>query len=276
MDVANPHHHARVSGKPPVRVSLDPRTVRCIAWWSKDYAEWIATWQAESDASPGTLHAFDAHIFNFTLNGAACASVLEPGVRHSFSERLDQLAWLCSAFSPDAVVLRFDPIVHFRRLSEAEVLNNLGDFEAVCSAAGQIGLREVTTAFVCAYPAVQARMQARGLSIVEQSAAEKAAVLERMTATAQSHGLTLRGCCQPPELQLPHGACVSAERVNRLLRAKRMPLLSSAATARDKGQRYPLCHCTQSRDIGGYGADFACPHSCAYCYANPAPAPQLW
>jgi hypothetical protein len=92
-------------------VSLAPEDVRCWAWWSKDYAEWIRTW--ESPETGPLLRQYDAHIFNFTINSER-GGPLEPRVATTLDQRLDQLAWLAANFGPENIVLRFDPIVHYR------------------------------------------------------------------------------------------------------------------------------------------------------------------
>jgi len=246
-----------------VRVSLDPRRVKCFAWWSKDYSQWIAQWTHEDICSLG-LHTYAAHIFNFTINGECCT--LEPNIRTSLDERLSQMSMLAQTFTPDAVILRFDPIVCYRD-DRGREHDNTEYFERIAQAAHDAGIGEIAIAFFIAYPKAVQRMRAANMTPVMPSLGAKHAIVARLSEVAQRYGITLRACCQP-ELRLREMSCIDGERINRLLARVGAPALSATSRNKDRAQR-KQCHCTKSIDIGDYGQVFACRHSCLYCYANP-------
>jgi len=278
VDVTNPHNPKQVS-----RVSLDPRVVRCFAWWSKDYANWLAAWRspAEDSDSAALLHRYDSHYFNFTIN-TPCSD-LEPGVRTSLEGRLQQMSELAAEFGPQSVVLRFDPVVHWKSLRSDNpwvVKNNLGAFDQICGAAKACGIVELTTAFAIGYPAVRARMRRRDLELVDLDPKAKVKVAKEMTEIASSHGVRILVCSQPELLEpvdlggagFCQGCCINGNNISKMLIERGKPGLSRIGLKKDGGQR-TTCYCSKSIDIAGYGQKFACGHSCAYCYANPAPVP---
>ena len=266
VDVVNPRNWHWIS-----TVDLSPAVVRCFAWWSKDYAPWIAAWRTEEGHA--LLSAYDAHLFNFTINGEA--SALEPGLATTLAQRLDQLRWLCQTFTPESVVLRFDPVVHYRVISQgpsAPVLDNMEHYREIMGSAAACGIRSVSFAFVNPYKRSIDRMRERGMELVVLTAEEKEPIVSVMAAEAKEFGVQLLACCQPEISEfegIGTSSCVSGATIDGLLRAKKKRPLEHPST-RDTGGRYPKCHCTKSVEIGGYGKDFACSHSCAYCYANPA------
>eukprot|EP00727_Mastigamoeba_balamuthi_P007561 m51a1_g3425 hypothetical protein (360) ;mRNA; f:606927-608092 len=270
VDVANPRNASQVS-----RVSLSPADVRCWAWWSKDYSEWLEAWRDAESPEGRLLRSYDAHVFNFTIN-THCAE-LEPGVRSSLEQRLGQLAELAREFGPRSVVLRFDPVVHWRPLrapAGSAVLDNLGSFDRVCEAAAQAGVADVTMAFCLAYPAVRARMRRRGLELVELPPDDRLRLARELARRAAERGVQLRACSQPSLVsgEVAAACCIDGERIDEALAARGKRPLSAATKKKDPGQR-ATCRCVKSADIGGYGAQFACRHSCVYCYANPAAVP---
>lgn len=300
VEVSNPRRTDRTR-----HVSLNPADVRAWVWWSKDYAPWIAAYQ---DANTGPLlRQYDAHVFNFTINGEA-HSFLEPGLRTSLDERLAQLAWLAATFGPESVVLRFDPIVHYRTLgaqlsaaagtsasatacgaigtAATPIINNLEHFRKIASFAAACGVHFIVTAFAIPYPHIRARLRGR-VELVDPPPAEKRAIITQLRDYVRElPGFQIRLCCMPTYGDIEEvgiSSCINGEQINAALVRNGKAPISSRALKKDSGQRGE-CHCTKSTDIGGYGAipsgpqgsiaplgnpSFACEHACLYCYANP-------
>jgi hypothetical protein len=264
VDVVNPMNRKMVS-----RVNLSPSVVRCFAYWSKDYGPWIAAWNTSDGRA--LLGAYDSNLFNFTINGEP--SELEPGLETTLAQRLDQLRWLCATFTPKSVVLRFDPIVFYRRIGDRATLDNLGHYREIIEFSASCGIRSVAVAFVNTYAKAVRRMRSRGMEFVDLTEGQKFAKIDEMVAVAKEFGVAVNACSQP-EISDHEGVgtstCIDGNVIDSLLEERKKPALKHP-NVRDRGGRYPRCHCVKSAEIGGYGPEFACKHTCTYCYANPAP-----
>lgn len=301
--VANPHNRSQVS-----HISLSRNDVRCWAWWSKDYAEWIKTY--EDPTTGPLLRQYAAHVFNFTINGRGNGhNPLEPGLCTSLDQRLEELAWLAAHFGPDSIILRFDPIVHYRTIEQGRyverptyapdgttvppdahteganhfITNNLQDFARITQFATILHIRFMVVAFAIIYPHVEARLRkhkcADGtqIELANISHAQQRALLVQMRDFARSCAptpeatLQIRLCCLPGFDDIEDigvASCVDGAQINGALERAGAPPLATGSLKKDPGQR-DVCHCAKSIDIAGYGPEFACDHSCVYCYANP-------
>jgi hypothetical protein len=252
-------------------ISLSPNDVKCFAWWSKDYSNWLIKYKQYT-----SLFSQYKHLFNFTLIGDP---ILESGVLSTFEQRLDQLRELVSLFSPIAIKLRFDPIT-FWDDAEGNSHNNLGNFETVVKTASQLGIKKIIFAFCIPYGKVLNRMGKQGKYLhalayddkhpppdaeIHRIQTEQKKILDSLVNITNSFGIQLETCCGSHligYLGIGASKCVDGDTINQLcqgqLRTKR----------KDTGQR-TNCNCVTSRDIGSYND--VCKHKCTYCYANPSP-----
>jgi hypothetical protein len=247
VDVVNPFNCKQVT-----TASLSPAVVQCISWHE-------------------VLASYAVHYFNFTINGEK-NSELEPHVDTLLDERLTQLGWLVAAFGPDAVNVRFDPIVFYRRIGRdgrvGDLVDNLEHFEKIIKAVGAFGVHTVSTKFVNHYAKSVRRMRSAGLVMENLSDEFRVSTLDRLFALAAGFGVELRICADQAlsELTGTHtSSCVDAERINHLFAAKGLPPIS--VDKKDRPRR-DGCHCTHTIDIGDYNT-MPCDASCYYCYANP-------
>lgn len=151
IDVPNPRNLRQVS-----RIDLRPGIVKVIVWWSKDFSKLIELYHREPE-----WFAKYSHMFHFTLNGM---STLEPGVRVSVDERLEQLQFLCETFGPESVTLRFDPITHWRD-SKGNLCDNLFEFNYIVATAAKFcGIRSVSFSFCLPYSHAKRNMRRSGLT----------------------------------------------------------------------------------------------------------------
>ena len=259
IDVPNPRFPDKIS-----RVSLDPKDVKVIAWWSKNYQFWIAEW-LKSD-SP--LATFRYHYFNFTINGES--HELEPGLDHLSleSDILDQLKFLVEEFGPAALNVRFDPIVHFRFLSDPPMLRryNLSAFETIVEALETLGIPDLTFSFCVDYQKTVRRMRQRGNVLITLDATEKREVLDSLLEICQTHGVILKSCCDSGLVDYvgKRGGIVMP---SVCIDGDKLAALGVVLKSKKKGKRRAECECQDYQDIGNY--QLKCAHSCAYCYANP-------
>ncbi|KAH3768096.1 DUF1848 family protein [Pelomyxa schiedti] len=248
----------------PPTVTLRPPFVRAFVWWSKDFSKWLQCFN--DPVTHNLLAQYDAHCFNFTLNSP---SILEPGLRCTFPERLEQLSQLVRLFGPESVSLRFDPIVFYKNHGDDTVYDNLSHFSQICEAGGKLGLKKITFAFCIPYKTVVPRMAQAGIELIDPPLIEKERILDNLIGIAATHGLTLHPCRMPEVLGhsgLTPGSCVDGNQVNAVLKARGLPLLTH--TDHDPWRR-DACHCSKSMEIGSYDKEFACAHRCIYCCANP-------
>lgn len=232
-------------------VSLKPEAVHTLVLWSKDYSHLLADpWVREFLAN------YD-HVFcHFTVTGLG-GSPIEPGAPpwEVGIAQLPELVELCG--SPHRVVVRFDPVVHWREGSH--IRSNLAWAEPIFRGCARNEVREIRTSFATLY----GKVRRRGWEPYDPPPEEKHTIAVKLRELASSLGLTLSACSDPilEEAGIPGAPCIEG----RLLAALH-PAGERASTRRDRGQR-PSCACTESVDIGSYA--MSCPEGCLYCYANP-------
>lgn len=263
-DVVNPFNCKQVT-----RVSLSPKTVQCISWWSKDYGRWIEAWEAADTHT--ILASYAVHYFNFTINGES-NSALEPHVDSPLDTRLRQLEWLVRTFGVDSVNLRFDPIVFYRSRKRdgklGDLVNNLGYFEKIIGTAASLGIRAVSTKFVNHYAKSVRHMGRAGFVMENLSDEFRVKKFEQLLAFSMDVGVELRLCADQWLSELTGtraSTCVDSEKIDRLFKARRLPPI--AVDKKDKPRREG-CRCTHTVDLGDYD-EMPCPNDCLYCYANP-------
>jgi hypothetical protein len=109
------------------------------------------------------------------------------------------------------------------------------------------------------------RAEKLGFPYIDPSIEEKHQAAAYLAGVARSCGLNLFACSQDFVAAVPGirpSACIDG----RLLQETH-PDGAPVSVRKDRTQRRE-CRCTESVDIGSYAQ--ACPHSCVYCYANPA------
>lgn len=239
-------------GGPVRRVSLRPKDVHSIVFFSKDYGPLLAG----VGGARGLLEAYEQLFFHLTITGLG-GGPLEPNVplwRKTATQLAELVAW---AGDPRRVTARFDPIVHWREAEQ--VRSNLPLAEPVFDAIAKSGVRTVRVSIAGLY----AKMRRRGPCWYDPGPEERQEIAARLLALAEPRGLMLYACADSSlvEAGLRPSACIDGRLLSEL-HPRRLP----APTRKDPGQR-PACGCTPSIDIGSYR--MTCPHACRYCYATP-------
>lgn len=236
------------------KISLDPNDVKCIVWWSKDYAEWINTYKKNRK-----LFGKYKHMFNFTITGG---DELEPGIKSSLDERLMQIKYLAKHFGTNTIKYRFDPIVKYSDLKTKEIKTNVDNYEKIIETISKFGIDNIIIAFCIPYKKVVSRMKSRGKQILKFSEEEQNEMLDYLIEIADKNNMKIYSCCNTGLVGYKNkifpSKCVDGDIIETLIDAK------LNTKHKDKGQR-DECNCTNSRDIGEY--EMECHHECDYCYA---------
>lgn len=251
VDVRNPFNRSQIS-----RVSLDPKIVKCWAWWSKNFKNWISAYQRNKEL----FNSYKGHYFQFTINSP---SELESNIQVSLEERFNQIEWLVNKFGSIAVNYRFDPIMVYKK--GAQIFSNLDKFEYIIENIASIGITEMIFSFATIYSKVKKRMISRGKYPIEVDFRKKKEITKKLLSICSSYGIQMKACCQPDLLKIngvEQAHCIDANKIEKLV-GEPIPKIQ------DKGQRKD-CGCHKSKDIGGYTGIFKCKHNCDYCYASPA------
>ncbi len=253
VDVVNPFNRKQIN-----RVSLSPNDVKCFVWWSKNFRDWIDTYNKNKNL----FDSYQGHSFQFTINSP---SELERNIKLSLDERIKQLEWLSEEFGLSAINYRYDPIIFYRKKNSNIISNNLGEFRTIIEKVSNIGIREIIFSFATVYSKVKKRMNARGYIPIDPSLNKKKEILNELLQICNKYNVQLKACCQPKLLEIEgveQAHCIDAYKIEKLIKEK-IPKI------KDTGQRKD-CGCFKSKDIGGYSGIFRCKHNCDYCYASPA------
>ncbi|MFX1256677.1 MAG: DUF1848 family protein [Promethearchaeota archaeon] len=253
VDVVNPFNKNQIS-----RISLKSEDVKCWVWWSKNFREYIKSYNLNEDL----FKSYKGHYFQFTINSP---SELESNVKLSLEERFKQLSWLIENFGKLAVNFRFDPIIIYKNKNSNRIKSNLNKFEYIIEHVASLGLEEMIFSFATIYPKVKKRMIARGKIPIELTFKKKKEIIEQLKQICNKYYLKIKACCQPDLLAIDgieQAHCIDAYKIEKIV-GEPIPKI------RDSGQR-DSCGCYKSKDIGGYTGMFRCKHNCDYCYASPS------
>ncbi len=235
-----------------VLVDLRPESVHTIVFWSKDFSRLLRDSKRWKE-----YHLY----FQFTLNH--CPE-LEAGVP-PLAERLEQMRRIADEWGAERILWRFDPIVFWADGTR----NNLGDFERIAQVAASCGIKRCTFSFMTQYPKVRSRGRLLGFDWFDPPFSKKVEVASYLARYLADCGIALYVCCNPELVGLEGiqpGRCIDGQLLADLAG-------EPADTGKDPTQR-DSCGCTRSIEIGSYW--MVCPHSCRYCYAQPAnPASKM-
>lgn len=237
MDVKNPFNSNQVR-----RVSLNPKDVDCIIFWSKNPAPLLEYISELSDYKCG---------FQYTLNDYPKS--IETAVP-DLNLRTDTFKRLSDTFGSRNVIWRYDPMIISRDFS--------ADFHA--EAFGNIArqLNGFTNIAVISFVDHYRRINKfwKEAEIRDPSEDEIEYICRTFSEIARENGMRVQSCAEKLPLEkygvLP-GACLDSRWIADITGKNFTP-------PRAKAQR-SLCRCVESADIGTYGT---CKHGCKYCYAG--------
>ena len=225
-------------------MSLDPRVVDCIVFWTKNPAPMLPC----LDEIDRLGHRY---FFQFTLT--ACDRTWK-SISRKKPERLAVFRRLAERIGPERVLWRFDPILFTRTQGPDAVLPEFADL------AKQLHpfTRQCTISFLSLYQKCMRNL--RGVDLLTLTREKKSHFVRQLAAIAGQYALNLKACCDPflqDQCGIKAARCIDEQLVAAILG-------QPVRISKDKGQR-PGCGCAASIDIGAYNT---CPHGCRYCYAN--------
>jgi hypothetical protein len=234
------------------RVSLAPRDVEAIVFWSKN-------------PRPLLPHLDEVerlglrYFFLLTLN--RYPRQIEPAMP-PVDDRVRTFRELSDRIGAERCIWRYDPILLSQRMGAPYHLNA---FEQI-AAPLRGHTRRVIISLVDFY-----RKTERRLAELERQTGERFCrppssspgfepLMRGLVEIATRNGMEIQSCAEGPELGamgIRPGKCIDDDLIRRLFGI-------SVTPRKDPGQR-PLCRCVESRDIG---APDTCRHGCVYCYAT--------
>ncbi len=249
------------------KIDISRDVIHSIVFWSKNYDAFIKAKAGEKLIQLG----FNIY-FNFTINSQI--SLLEPNLP-SLKKRLKQLKILASAFGPEKISWRFDPICFYQTRDNGTKKNNLLDFPVIAEEAAKLGIKKCVTSFFDNYTKIQKRIKFlykknhQAIFFADPSMDKKAQVIHRMEKHLASIGIKLYLCCEKElfsnldaDTMVRQNSCIDGHLLKTLFGGH-------PEIKRDYGQRSKQgCKCTKSIDIGSY-EEHPCFHNCLFCYANP-------
>ena len=239
MFVRNPLFPDKVS-----RYSLDPATVDCVVFCSKDYSPILPR-----------LHEITSRFntyFFYTIT--AYGTDIEPGVP-CIDDSIDTLLALEEQVGAKRICWRYDPVLLTR---DYTIERHLETFERMCGRlSGHID--RCVFSFVEHYRKLEHNMP----ELIWMDDGQMDALARGLGASAQRHGILLQTCATDrnySDLGVQASGCATLDILGAAngLEFKRL---------KHRGMRRH-CRCFEMRDIGAYDT---CPNGCKYCYANQSP-----
>lgn len=239
VDVVNPFNLKQVS-----RISLKPKVVDCIVFWTKNAAPII-----------DRLGELKDYKFYFQFTITPYDKDVEPGLlrNQSKDDIIRTFQRLSKKIGKDKVIWRYDPILlspkhsidwHFEQF--AYFADKLAPYTNRC-----------VISFLDLY--TKTKHNTQPLRIRDISVDEMKELALGISQIAEGK-IEVQSCSEKVDLKefgISHGACIDKEIIEHIIG-------SEIDIAKDKTQRQE-CGCMASVDIGQYDT---CTHLCAYCYAN--------
>jgi hypothetical protein len=226
------------------RVSLEPRDVSLLFFWSKNYRPLLPKLeQVERTTRNLFFH------FTITANRELESNAPDP------SEAIHDYLFLARRYSPDHIVWRYDPVCITDKLS-FEVHE---ERFVRCADLFRGQARRCIISFVQPYKKALANFRKyTDHSLQELLPDQQRFYARRLAERAERYGIRLFSCCNDHLVSDRIGKA-------RCIDGKELAGLFGAVVDTRKGATRRSCGCTKSADIGDYDT---CGHGCVYCYAT--------
>lgn len=226
------------------RYELDPDTVDCVVFCSKNYKPILPRLHEITDR-------FNTYFF-YTIT--AYGVDLEPGVP-SIQESINTLKSLSGIVGKQRLTWRYDPVLLTKKYT---IDYHRETFEYMASELAPYVDRCVFS-FVEMYKKVELNMA----EIIPLTREDIEQLAELLGSIAKKHQITLQICGTDEDFTrygIQTAGCMTLEVLGYANGV-------AFKNLKHKGMRNG-CHCIETRDIGAYET---CPNGCKYCYANKDP-----
>lgn len=235
--VINPMNPKQVS-----KIELNPHTVDCFVFWTKDATPMIQDLNKLKDYK---------YYFHYTITSYG----KEVETRISDKQKIiDSFKELSGRIGKERVILRYDPIF----LSEKYTVDyHIKAFERLCNQLDGF-TEKCIMSFIDLYK--KTKFNTKSLHIKPLETAEVEMLSKELSRIAHKYGIVLEMCSEGYNLRkfgIEESKCIDDKLISKIIG-------SEVKVKKDDTQR-DVCGCVKSVDIGQYNT---CRHYCLYCYAN--------
>ena len=231
----NPVNHSQIS-----EITLSPKIIDCIVFWTKDPQNMIKYLQEIDDRGY-------RYYFQFTLT--PYNKILEKNLRNK-EEIINTFINLSKTIGKNKIIWRYDPIILNQ---DIDINFHINSFSRMC---GQ--LHEYTNTVIISFVDLYAKLKTPFIRQITQN--EIAEISKSFYNIAAKYNLTLKACCEKTDLSqygIKKSSCIDKDIIEKICDC-------TINVQTDKNQR-DGCGCIRSVDIGAYNT---CKNGCVYCYAN--------
>jgi hypothetical protein len=235
--VRNPMNIHQIS-----KISLDPDSVDCIVFWSKNPKPMLAKLQYIQEYG---------YYFQFTLNPYHRDIEVRLPYKREILETFKKLSDL---IGPQRVIWRYDPVLLNKTYTVSYHIDQFGEFAEKLSGYTE----KVTFSFIDFYKKITENIRSVGIDAITNE--EKNSIADNFSQIAKENNLSIDTCAEDIDLSkyhIAHARCIDDKLIEKIIGYPIIP-------EKNKNQR-PACGCVGSIDIGEYNA---CLNNCVYCYAN--------
>lgn len=235
--VRNPMNYYQVS-----RISLDPKLIDCIVFWTKDPTNILAR-----------LDELEDYKYYFQITVTPYDNNIEKNIKNK-ENIVNSFKKLSDEIGKERVIWRYDPIIltneitieyHLKKFKElAEELSN---YTELC-----------IISFLDLYRKTERNMkEIKPLRITNE---DMIYIGNELSQIAEKYNIRMETCSEKIDLSetgIMHSKCIDDILISKIIGQK-------LDIGKDKNQR-DICGCVSSIDIGAYNT---CQNGCLYCYAN--------
>jgi hypothetical protein len=245
--VPNPFNPKQVS-----RVSLDPKDVEVIAFWTRN-------------ARPLMRHLpeFDerGYRYYFMVTLMDNPRPIDPKCP-PLEASLDTFRELAGRIGPDRVMWRYDPI-YFSRATDAEY--HARTYERIAGELQGYTHRSIISILTVYRKSLKrlGRLAEEGFGLAEYRESDLSRLMPRIAASAAANGMEVFSCAEKTDLSpyaIRPGKCIDDAYISKTFGIE-------LKVGKDPAQRKE-CGCVAGKDIGMYDS---CLFECRYCYATSSP-----
>lgn len=235
--VRNPMNYHQVS-----KVSLSPKVIECIVFWTKDPRKII-----------NRLDELKDYKYYFQVTITPYGDKIERNIRNK-EEIIESFKRLSEKIGKEKVIWRYDPIILSKDLTIEYHIKNfeslasrLSDYTNIC-----------TISFLDIYRKTERNMKT--FNPIDMNNEIMLEIGSKFVKIAEHYNLKINTCSEKIDLSsvgIDHAKCIDDNLIAEITGY-------TLNIGKDKNQR-DVCGCVTSIDIGAYNT---CRHECLYCYAN--------